>query len=343
MKHIIPAFLLLLSLAMPAMAAEFTILPYPRQGLKSGVDDFVAAVNDMKEIGSTGIVITKTWVDMEPKKRSYDGLHQLGKDFNFNTDDGRHVFFGFQPINTVKRSLPPDLMDKAWDDPDLIGRFQELVDHFSLEGAKPPKYISLANEADVYFETHPKEVEAFLKFYQRASVVAKQAFPSARIGITVTYDGLVKGRGAVIQKLVDASELAIFTYYPMTDLKVQPVENVGENLDAILQVAGEKDLLLQEVGYPSGASLESSPEKQAAFFKHVIGAIQQRDQIKFAGLFMLHDFEPELCDQLVGYYGFEKAPAEPKQRFREFLCTLGVKSFGGAEKPAWKAVKEALK
>lgn len=341
MKHLILALLFLL-VTNPATAADFAITGYPRHGDRAEAADWLAMLEDFKAVNARGMVITKSWTDLEPTKRAYTGLEQLGKDFASNVKDGRDVFFGIQPINTTRRTLPPDLMGKDWDDAEVIGRFQELVDRLSLQGAPAPKFVSLANEADVYLGDRPKEVEKFLKFYERASAIVKQAFPGTRAGITVTYDGLVKGRGALIQKLIDASDIAIFTYYPVIDLVPQPVENVGDNLDGILKVAGEKEVLLQEVGYPSAELLGSSPKTQGVFFRNVIGAIQQREQIKFASLFILHDFSPQLCDMFVTYYGFEKAPEAPKKKFREFLCSLGMKKFDGTEKPAWVEVKKAL-
>lgn len=343
MKRIFPIIALLVCLSATARAADFTIAPLPSHGLESTPEDFKAAMDDLKAVNAKGIVITKTWGELEPKKGAYQNIIQLAQDFRYHTGEGRDVFFGFQPINTVKRDMPKDLMTVDWDAPEMIARFEALVD--AIAGAEPaaPKYISLANEADIYFDSHPKEVAPFIKFFTAASAIMKRkAFPGARIGITVTWEGLVKGRGAMIQKLVDAGDMAIFTYYPMIDLTLQPIENIGEHLDGMLKVAGEKDLYLQEVGYPSGRLIGSTPRAQAFFFKNVIGAIQSRDQIKFASLFVLHDFSPQLCDMLEGYYGFEKAPEEPKKKFRDFLCTLGLKEYGGKEKPAWAEVRRAL-
>ena len=195
----------------------------------------------------------------------------------------------------------------------------------------------------MYFEKHPGEVDAYLKFYHRAVIATQRAFPGARMGITVTYDGLAKRRGALVQKLVDASEMAVFTYYPVIDLKPLPVENVGAHLDAMLEVAGPKRVLLQEVGYPSAESIGSSEAKQAFFYRAVLGGIKQRGQIKFASLFLLHDFEKKVCDDMIVYYGFEKAPQGPKEKFRDFLCSLGVKNADGTPKPAWDVVQAELK
>lgn len=344
MKTFILSLLFAASFATAALATEFTVLAYPRNGGQANAEDWVATTQDLAAVNASTIVITKTWKDLEPGSRIYGDTRQLAKDFNENTAAGRGVFFGFQPINTVKRELPRDLAKLAWDDPAMIGRFQEFMDHLMLEGAKAPKYISLANEADVYFEKNPKELESFLKFYEGAQAVIKRnAWPETRIGITVTFDGLMKGRTKIVQKLLEASEIAIFTYYPVIDLKLLPVEDINSHLDMMVAAAGEKDIYLQEAGFPSSEGLGSSEAWQAKFFDTFISAVRSRDQIKMASLFMLHDFTAEHCDMFTGYYGFGKAPKEVKRKFRDFICTLGLKTADGKEKQAWKTVVNNLK
>lgn len=342
MKRIFLTFALLLAFVAPALATDFSIVPYPKGGVQATTDDWKAAVMDLRSINATGMAVMKKWSELEPQKGKYN-LKTLAEDFAFNAREGRKVLFSLHLINTVRRELPPDLNDVEWDDPALLARYEMFLEAMAQAGMTAPKYMSLGNEVDIYFEKHPDEVKAYLKFYHRAVVATQKVFPNTRIGITVTYEGLPKQRGELVQQMVDASEVAIFTYYPVFDLKPQPVENVGANLDAILKIAGNKNVLLQEAGYPSGEGIGSSAEKQAFFYRALLGGIKQRGQIKFASLFLLHDFEKKVCDDMIVYYGFEKAPQRPKEKFRDFLCSLGVKNADGTPKPAWDVVQAELK
>lgn len=336
---LVTAFLLLGS---PARAAVFGIAPFPRNGEKATMDDWLDALKTINDAGAKGMVITKTWNDLEPAQETYD-VTQLVKDFNSNAGDGHEVLFGLQVINTVARETPADLQLKPWNDRDVVTRFRELIDALAKSSPKPPKYISLGNEADIYLQQHPDEISAYIDFYKQAAAIVREKFPQAKIGITVTYEGLVKDRRDIIQKLVALSDVAIFTYYPLIDLKIQPVTATGRSLDALITVAQGKPVVMQEVGFPSSAKLDSSETMQADFFARVITEIKNRPQIAFASLFMLHDFSPMLCEGFVGYYGLNGASDEARQRFREFLCTLGLKTFDGKEKAAWGKVKDGLK
>ncbi|MEZ0262510.1 MAG: hypothetical protein ACAH80_16015 [Alphaproteobacteria bacterium] len=343
MKKLALTLCFIMSLSASAMATDYTILPYPKNGFKASAGDWEAALDDLQEMGATGIVITNKWNELEAKKRQYKGLNVLAQNFKVNTEAGRKVFFSFQPINTTKREVPPDLEKVKWNDPAMIGRYQEFLDHLALDVTTQPAWVSLANEADVYFEMHPEELDGFLDYAKRAAGLTKQNFPEVKTGVTMTFEGLAGKRKEIVKKLLGASEVAIFTYYPLFDLKPQPVKDMGGHFDAMVAAAEGKELLLQEVGYPSGAVVGSSEETQAAFFKEAMNQIKWRPEIKFAGLFMLHDFDGKFCDELVKYYGFTGAPDDIKAKFRDFLCTLGVKTFEGKEKPAWAAVKQGMK
>ncbi|HYD18012.1 MAG TPA: hypothetical protein VEF76_06010 [Patescibacteria group bacterium] len=326
-----------------ALAADFTVQPYPRNGQGASAEDWNAAMKDLGDLRAAAVVISKSWKDLEPGSRVYGDIEQLAKDFSDNAAAGRAVFFGFQPINTVRRELPRDLAAMAWNDAEMIARFKELVVKLAESGATPPKYVSLANEADVYFEKNPKEIGAFLKFYEQAQAILKQnGWSQSRIGITVTFDGLLKGRTAIADKLLQASEIAIFTYYPVIDLKPLPVENITEHLDLMQKAAGEKDIVLQEAGYPSSEGIGSSEARQAKFFDTLISAVRARDQFRMASLFALHDFSAAACDNYAAYYGFGKAPKATRRKFRDFLCTLGLKRADGTGKAAWQTVVKNL-
>ncbi|MBI1215435.1 MAG: hypothetical protein GC185_06430 [Alphaproteobacteria bacterium] len=327
--------------ATASRAADFGISPFPAHGDKPTPVDIIDALQDVHKAGATATVITKTWRDLEPAKGLYN-LSSLARTINDSADMDMKEMVGIQVINTTKRDMPPDLMDKKWDDPEVAARFDALMHNIALMLTSGPKFVSIGNEADVYFQSHPDELPAYMKFFQHAQSSAQRTFQGARVGITVTYEGLVSGREKIIQTLLQPCPVAIFTYYPLVNMKPLPLENVGEHLDAIVKAAGERPVVLQEVGFPSGVLIGSSQDKQAFFFKTVIPAIRQRPQIAMANLFMLHDFTDKLCNQLVRYYNGDKWPAETKDKFRDFMCTLGMKDENDKPKSAWHAVLEAM-
>ncbi len=335
-------FFLFLFAATPAFATQYGISAYPVNGASASMDQWQAAMQDLKDAGVTASLESKTWHELEPSEGKYN-VRQLAADLKDDGDRGWLVLFGIQLINTTRRDMPDDLNDVAWDDPAMITRFKALMAALKEQNPVPPKYISIGNEVDVYFQQHPAELPAYLKFFEKAAAAARDALPGAKVGVTLTYEGLRQGRTAIVQKLLEVSEVAIFTYYPVIDLKPLPIENVSEHIDSMVKAAGTHDVLLQEVGYPTGELLGSSELKQAQFYKYVTGAIAQHEQIKFANIFALGDFSEKDCNGFMNYYGFEKVDEGMKTKFQNFLCTLGLRDNTGRPKQSWETVKKLIK
>lgn len=335
----LPAFCLALLFALPAQAADWGILPFPKESGIFRVEDYVDALKMVKGINAPIQVSVNAWSEMEPRTGRFEIEKHLGGLAYGHSDLGLTPYFGISVINTTRRDMPAELMQTAWDDPVMLQRFEALLDA-TLEKIPTtlPTFI-IGNEVDVYFESRPYEIAPYLAFYAKASAAARLRFPQAKIGIAVTYEGLIKGRSKIIKQMVAASDAAFFTYYPIFDMTAQPVANVPAHLAHLVASAQGKDVYLQEIGYPS--AMGASEAQQAEFFAIAIPAVEALPQIKLASIFLLHDLDPKLCRSLTGYYGLGNAGALT-QALSDFLCSLGVRRLDGTPKPAWDVVARLL-
>lgn len=346
MRGIHNPFLIALAVIMlcctQARAMQWGVMPFPKNALKGRPADLIESVKLANDIPAPLSVNVTGWKDLEPSKEEYNLAEKLGG-FHYTANQGMVPYFGIALINTVKRDMPDDLTDLAWDDPKLLERFRKLMEGIRTQLTFGIPYFIIGNEVDVYFENHPAEVESFLVFYAKAREVVKSYYPTASVGITVTMEGLTKPeRKALVLKALALSDKAFFTFYPLFDLKLTPLDQTDKYLDAIIEATGGKDVILQEVGYPSSPSLGSSEEHQAKFFEKIIPAIAKRPQIKAASIFLMHDLEPELCKTLTAYYGLNNILGL-SDKFQDFLCSLGLRTYDGTPKVAWETVVKQLK
>lgn len=339
----------LMALLLPAsaIATEWGVLPIQRRLLEKRQDDLEQAIGMVKAIPAPVYVTVLSWKDLEPKQGAYDIEDRLAP-FGYAMSQGMRGYYGISVINTVKRDMPDDLAGMDWNDPALLPRFSALLDKLATQLPADLPYLIIGNEVDVYFEENPGELDAYLAFYAQASAEARKRFPKARIGITVTFEGLKKGeeRAGHVQKLVAASDAAFFTFYPIFDLVPTAPAETPALLDTLIAAAQGKEVYLQEVGYSSGEAIGSSEKIQAEFFSTIIPAIAARPQIKLASLFSLYDLDPKLCELLTSYYGMSGWLVSffvPPEKFRGFLCTLGLHDAEGRAKPAWDAAVKAIR
>jgi hypothetical protein len=105
-----------------------------------------------------------------------------------------------------------------------------------------------------------------------------------------------------------------------------------DDFPLMLDIAGDRPLVLQEVGYPSAESLGSSEQKQADFITNVFAAWDQAgSKIPFLSIFALGDLSDDLMNQLGAYYGLAQ-----DTNFLDYLRTLGLRQVDGTPKLAWQ-------
>lgn len=301
--------------------------------------EFAAAVDAAAAAGMRRALIAKRWSEIEPRagKIKTDDIAREAALYRAKNID---IFFGLQLINTVKAELPEDLSGKAWDSPEVTSRALAAIDKtLALLPQDRPVYFSFGNEVDVYFEKAPQELDAFLRLYAavRAHIAAR--YPHVRTGITTTYDGYLHGRKAMIAQIQAATDIVIFTYYPLDGFKVRPPDAPLRDIPEMVKAASPRPLVLQEAGYPSAARIGSSEDMQADFVRHLFAAWDAAAaDILHVSVFMQTDFTRKICEDLTAYYGLS-APAY-KDDFMAMLCTLGLRTADGREKPAWAALRE---
>jgi hypothetical protein len=67
-------------------------------------------------------------------------------------------------IETTRRSVPADLRAAPWDSPRMVRSYRTLVARLAAHLSQQVRYVSIANEADVYLSTHPGQLPAFVRF-----------------------------------------------------------------------------------------------------------------------------------------------------------------------------------
>ena len=305
----------------------------------AGMQDYLKAVQLAHGAGVDGNAFTEKWSVLEPAPGSFR-IDDFANGMNFFEDTYKDtVLLGIQVLNTNVKETPADLQKVAFDDPQMLQRFDALIDALLAKITHKPRYLSIGNEVDAYLDNHPQEWAAYKTFYDGAVAHVHQVAPEIQVGVTVTYSGLFNHTDEV-QKLNEHSDVAIVTYYPLkANFIVEPADAPPTDFPKMIMLANGLPVVLQEVGYPSAALLNSSEADQAQFVTNVFVAWKSAgDQIPFLDFFLLHDLTDDFCSTLESYYGI-KFP-----NFHAYLCTLGLRHVDGTPKQAWQAfVDEIMK
>lgn len=228
-------------------------------------------------------------------------------------------------VETTRRSVPPDLQRAPWDSRRMIDRYRGLLRRLAPHLGHQVRYLSIANEADVYFSAHPRELPAFRRFARVEIAELHRLAPWVKVGVTVTYSGLTAAHPGIARTLSGLGDATVLTYYPLVDgFRMRSLRAPLSDIPRMVRLARGRPFVLQEAGYSSSRRLDGSPAAQARFVRNVFAAADRHSQaIPFLSFFSLYDLPAGDCR---GHLDEEV-----------FLCSLGLHSRNGHPKPAWAA------
>jgi hypothetical protein len=226
-------------------------------------------------------------------------------------------------IETSARSVSGGLDHAAWDSPRMLTRYRRLIDRLAPELSRQVAYVSIANEADVYFAAHPRELDAFRRFAAVAIAELHRRAPWVKVGVTITYDGLVGPSAAVARELTGLGDVTVVTYYPLgRGYEVRSPQSPLSDLPALVRLVHGRQVVVQEAGYPTASRLRASPDAQATFVRAVFTAWNRMpDAVPFLSFYTLFDLPESEC--------------RLETSATAFFCSLGLREATGRPKPAW--------
>lgn len=281
------------------------------------------------------------WPELEPVEGQYDeaalrdALQQL-------SDKGLQPFLTLSVYDSDGPVLPDYLEGKSIDDPELIDRFEALMDWvIPMLESEGGWGITIANEPDNFFSEIPELATQVLRFLAASRQHIHKASPEMAVTITLNAGNLAFSRPdmELFQPEVD---VICFNLYgsglfpidqPYTTAEIQA------EIDAVLDFAGGKSVIFQEIGMHSNTDLLNSSESiQAAFFDTFFTRMQEEPLIRAAFVFQLVDWSPEAIAVFNTVFE-EEVPQSFIDQYSAVLGSIGLIRYeDGQRKAAWERV-----
>ncbi|MDN5865244.1 MAG: hypothetical protein L0I62_08525 [Gammaproteobacteria bacterium] len=294
-------------------------------------DNYANAFALGQALGMQSTSLALPWDELETAPGIYDS-DVLAFAETFFPAVNTTISLEINPIDTVKRRMPDDLASLPFNDPEVIGRYENLLDWvFSQIPDVQLTSLTIGNEVDDYLNSHPEEWPQYRDFYQQVSAHARTLRPGLKVGVKAEFAGLVGNAQSNMQMLNQYSDVVEVTYYPLdADFTVQPPTVVSGDFDTLASLYPGRIIYVLEAGYPSSTECGGSEVLQAAFIDQVFRAWDAHaDQIKLISFFAIYDFSPEFVELAMEYYGLS-SPC-----FAAYLGSLGLITYNGRQKPAY--------
>ncbi|HEX3773884.1 MAG TPA: hypothetical protein VHV51_05425 [Polyangiaceae bacterium] len=282
---------------------------------------------------------------------------------------GDSLLFSIALADRVDDARPVALQG-SWNSPELQSTVEAVIDRAYETFGSELRYLSFGSDVDRFLSlASEQDRSAFSALVESCLNYAKtrSTRPAATaIGVTFSAQALLDPPVSEIAQLLSHSEAAIVTDYPLdSDFHAQPVSAAIADLEQLADTVANgnpnQQLVIEELGYPSATSVQSSPSQQQQFYQVLFGALaSRRAQFPFVSLYALRDLNQAECGRQAATFGAAGDPLLIAAR-----CSLGFKTLepadavtitGGSEadaseggvasdmtaKPAWGTIVDAL-
>lgn len=300
---------------------------------------------DASAHGMNAFTFYEDWSTLEPEAGNYQ-LDDLEATLIWLEGLGFTPLLNLTLIDIDALNLPTDLTEVPFDDPQLVERLYALLDEVVPLLVEHGGFVLLiGNEVDQYFaDVNPNALESYSHLLEMAREHVRQIEPQLAVGVTLTGDEVL-AQGEKFEALHQVTDVIPFNFYPLTaEFTVMPLEDIPAALNAYLDVYGDRPVIIQELGCPSGDALESSLDYQQQCFEVLFETLRLYPQVRFVTVFTLHDWDAQTCESVMDFLGLsdEELPALYMDRIHDYLCTLGLLDADFAPKPAWDVFLNAL-
>ena len=301
-------------------------------------EGFDRAFSVAREAGLQFTSLSLAWDDLEPRPGEFSA------DPNFLAIANQYypaqdvpLALTIAPIDTNRDRRPADLAGRPFDDPEVIARFERLLDDvFSQVSDLQLVVLAIGNEVDATLGSDAGAWARYQAFYESAAAHARQLRPGLPVGVKMTMEALTGAGRELAQSLNASSDMILVTYYPLRpDFGVRPADEVAGDLSALASLYPDRPIGILEAGYPSSTTLASSEAQQAEFVRQLFRAWDaQGERIALLNFTWLTDAPPATIEAWTDYYGLDGP------RFAAYLATLGLRHADGEPKPAFEMLAD---
>jgi hypothetical protein len=289
--------------------------------------------------GVDAIPLTIPWSTIEPGGSGYDMavVALLNEGMTYYRSLGLHVMLSIPAVDTVAVSIPSDLGSDALDSTEVTTRAQAMITEVLAQCGSELEYLVLSNEVDINL-ADGSPTWAQLDALTAAEVTKVKALrPDVQSGVSVTSSALLASppNGSAVAAL-EANDVAFLTYYDAGNFGAASSAGVAADMTTIV-AAVSKPVVFKELGYATGSDLGGSDAGQVQFVTDAFTAWDANaSRVPLLVYSRMFDGSGSDCQAEANAYGEGSNAA-----FVEFLCTLGLRTYGDQAKPAWTTFTQA--
>lgn len=278
-------------------------------GMKVGFESYPPAVSTIvdekwQEALSRGMRIGRIqldWADLEPVANQYDTVALLER-LQPMQADGLSSFVLIGTVDTLGTGRPADLLGTSFGDPAMIARYQALMDWVVPMVTDHGGYcISIGNEPMGYLGNQPSELQPMADFIAAIRDYVHSINPD--MAVTMTLNGSPEVWAVPFDTLAAQCDVLCANHYGLdaNTLLAKDPAMFASDLQNLLSHASGKNLILQELGMPSGwthqpSLLGATEEMARQFLRNAVAVLKSEPRFRAAYWFTTMDWSQTLAN-----------------------------------------------
>jgi hypothetical protein len=205
-KTLIDFFVLIIAVLLMNQIA-FGSQPEPKgdrligHGISEGAVGFGKAFALAQDAGLEFIELPFAWDSIETAPGTYGNKNLKIANVFFPAQRVK-IFLTVNPIDTNNLRMPPDLKNKAFDDSEIIERYNRLIDYvFDQIPDLEILGFGIGNEIDAYLANNKARWRQYRKFYEATRQYVKKKRPELKVGTKAMMYGHIFNHTAVLKKM----------------------------------------------------------------------------------------------------------------------------------------------
>ncbi len=286
--------------------------------------------------GVTRVPLTYAWGLLEPEPGQYDDS-TLAMAALYFPAMGMSLDIAITPIASNRLVMPSDLAGRDFDDPEVIKRYLDLIDHvLSVLASADVRLLLVGVEIDALLGNDDDAWEEFAAFTAAVTDYVHTIRPGLEVGVqSTTYSRMADtAHWAPIDAVTD---IIATSYYPLDGLLVRDPSEIAGDFDTLAALYPNRIIRIVEAGFPSSKANGSSGTLQAQFIQALFAAWDEHaSQILSITLSVEHDYSHAQVEAIGTFYGNDR------DRYASYIGSIGLRTWekDGAPKPAWDALMQ---
>jgi len=329
------------------MRASLGDAPVPTKKLSTGKVGMTAVPRDFRETDQrwldffttadeAGVQVLSLQAGFWGKREAAPGVYKWDSWDKFFAVLDKHGF-RFEcskdlagPFFRDKVDVPRDIRFKSFTDPVLLDRYERMATAYLDRYAERLAYIVIhAEGADAYFKRYPQQLDDYCRFLTHVRSAIKRRSPRIQVGVNTD----VSNQDHVLSRMAEVTD---FLAYDVLKGKVVRSPSDFEGLvRRLIRVSGGKKIAIQNGGWSTSRTDESSDEEQVEFIREFYRVLYRyRDKIEYASFGSLYDHDPSITGPAYRA-AFPDYPAAFVDKIIDSMSHFGLFRTDGTPKPGW--------